>query len=468
MKTITLFLACLFISINYAQDIELETFGTGFTNPVNIKHAGDDLLYVVERDGFIKILNSDGTVNPTAFLDIDDLVIDFGGEQGLLAVAFHPNYITNGFFYVNYINNDGDTVISRFTRSTPTTADENSEVVMLTITQPYSNHNGGDLHFGTDGYLYISLGDGGSGGDPENYAQRLNTLLGKMLRIDVNVSQVQIDAGTTYLIPSDNPFVSDSAALDEIWAYGLRNPWKFSFDRTTGDLWTADVGQLQIEEINKVSATSVGGENYGWKCFEGTMTFQTSTTCDEITHHEPIAEYNHGGGRCSITGGYVYRGTEQSSLQGLYFFADFCSNDIGYVEETSPGNFNLTLLGAFSGGGWSAFGEDINGELYVTSLFNGIVYKVVESNLSVDEPSISDIKMYPNPATNNVTFDLLNNSNPIQEINIHDVQGKLVTSRTNFDAQLITISTKALTSGLYLVEIISSQGRKSIRKLVVE
>ncbi|WP_299335639.1 PQQ-dependent sugar dehydrogenase [uncultured Psychroserpens sp.] len=469
MKKIALFLACFTISLSYAQDINLESFASGFSNPVSIKHAGDDRLFVVERAGVIKILNANGTTNSTPFLDINDRVINFGGEQGLLALAFHPDYTTNGFFFVNYIDNSGDTVISRFTRSTTDTADPNSEVVLLNIAQPFSNHNGGDLHFGTDGYLYISLGDGGSGGDPGNRSQRLDTLLGKLLRLDVDVTQTQIDAGTTYLIPTDNPFVSNSTALDEIWANGLRNTWKFSFDRSTGDLWTADVGQQNIEEINKVAPSSTGGENYGWKCFEGNNVFSNVTGCSTITHEAPIAQYVHGStSRCSITGGYVYRGSIQTGLVGLYFFADYCSGEIGVAEEVTPNNYNITFLGTFSAGGWSAFGEDVNGELFVTSIFNGTVYRIIDANLSVDEQTVSDVKMYPNPAKESLTFDLINTGNQIERINIYDIQGKLIQSQSDFDGQLITISTKSLTSGLYLVEISNPQGNSSIRKLIIE
>lgn len=471
MKKIALLLACFFISLSYAQDITLESFATGFSAPVNVKHAGDDRLFVVERSGVIKILNANGTINPTPFLDIDTRVINNGGEQGLLALAFHPNYATNGFFFVNYIDNSGDTVISRFTRSSANTADQNSEVVLLNISQPFSNHNGGDMHFGpNDGYLYISTGDGGSGGDPGNRAQNLTLLLGKILRLDVDVTQAQIDAGTTYLIPADNPFISDSVALDEIWAYGLRNPWKFSFDRSNSDLWIADVGQSNREEINRVASTSTGGENYGWKCFEGTSTFSNVAGCSTITHTPPVAEYDYGGSpfKCSITGGYRYRGTTQTGLQGLYFFADYCSDEIGVVEETGPGTYTLNFLQQFGNDGWSAFAEDVNGEIYAVGIITGTIYKIRDANLSVDDQSINAIKMYPNPTKNLLTFDLLNTSNQVTEIRIHDVQGKLIQTLTNFDEQLVTISTKSLTSGLYIIKIMNSEGNSSIRKLVVE
>ena len=317
MKRLLLFVTCFAFTSIYAQNINLELYGSGFLNPVNVKHAGDDRLFVVERAGYIKILNNDGTINTLDFLDIDARVSDNGNEQGLLAMAFHPNYISNGFFYVNYINNSGDTVISRFTRSSPGLADPNSEVILLTIDQPFINHNGGDMHFGpNDGYLYFSIGDGGSGGDPGNRAQNLNLLLGKVLRIDVDGT-----SNGNYGIPASNPFVGNPSALDEIWAYGLRNPWKFSFDRSNGDMWIADVGQTSREEINRVPASSTGGENYGWKCFEGNTVFSTMTECNTITHQPPVAEYVYGGNpfRCAITGGYRYRGTIQTGLQDLYF-----------------------------------------------------------------------------------------------------------------------------------------------------
>ncbi|MCB0428039.1 MAG: PQQ-dependent sugar dehydrogenase, partial [Mangrovimonas sp.] len=238
MKNYYLFLLILIIipPLQAQPDIDIVEFANSFVSPVSIKNAGDDRLFVVEKRGWIKIVNTDGSVNATPFLNIDNLVIDTGSERGLLGLAFHPNYASNGYFYVNYINNSGNTVISRFSRnvSDPNLANPNSETILMTINQPFSNHNGGDLEFGPDGYLYIGTGDGGSGGDPNGNGQNLNSLLGKMLRIDV-------DSGSPYSIPSDNPYVSDANpnTLAEIWAYGLRNPWRFSFDSTTGDLWIA-------------------------------------------------------------------------------------------------------------------------------------------------------------------------------------------------------------------------------------
>ena len=456
---------CVIYAFSFSQDIELETFATGFSSPVNVKHAGDDRLFVVERAGVIKILNSNGNTNATPYLDINSLVINTGGEQGLLAMAFHPNYSVNGFFYVNYINNSGDTVISRFTRNGVDTADSGSELVLMTIPQPFINHNGGDMHFGpNDGYLYISTGDGGNGGDPGDRAQNLTLLLGKMLRIDVDGT-----SNGNYGIPPDNPFVTNSAVLDEIWSYGLRNPWKFSFDRSNGELWIADVGQSSREEINRVSATSPGGENYGWRCYEGNSTFNTTGCPPMNTLTFPVAEYTYGGSpfKCSITGGYRYRGTEQSSLNGLYFFADYCSDEIGVVRETSPDVFQLTIEDRFIGEGFSAFAEDSNGELYTVGLDSGTISRIVDVLLSVEEETFKSVKMYPNPSDYILNFDATGSSIQIKTIAFYNILGKNIKTVSGFTNQNISISTKNMASGIYLVEISDVNGNKDTRKLVV-
>ena len=245
MRKILILCILLFSNNIHSHNVTLESFGPSFDSPVEIKHAGDDRLFIVEQPGEIKILNSNGTVNSTPFLDIKDKVY-YGGERGLLGLAFHPNYPSTPYFFVNYTNNSGDTVIAKYSVSSNPDIANTNETILLTIDQPYTNHNGGCINFGPDGYLYIGMGDGGSGGDPQNYSQNLNSLLGKMLRIDV-------DNGSPYAVPNDNPYG------DEIWASGLRNPWKFSFD-TNGDLWIADVGQYTWEEINLVT-NDPGGLN---------------------------------------------------------------------------------------------------------------------------------------------------------------------------------------------------------------
>ncbi|MEM6515424.1 MAG: PQQ-dependent sugar dehydrogenase [Bacteroidota bacterium] len=464
MKKNILFLSLLLVNFIFSQDIELETFATGFSNPVNIKHAGDDRLFVVERAGVIEIIDSNGNMNAAPFLNIDGRVSNSGGERGLLAMAFHPDYANNGFFYVNYIDNSGDTVISRFTRSSTDTADVTSELILLQVSQPFGNHNGGDLQFGNDGFLYISLGDGGSGGDPGNRSQTLTTLLGKMLRIDVD----NISGGNNYAIPADNPFVGDSSVLPEIWAYGLRNPFKFSFDSNNGSMWIADVGQNQIEEISRVDATSTGGENYGWRCFEGTSVFSTSNGCNTIDHTPPVEEYVHSSGRCSITGGYVYRGSDFPDLQGLYFFGDFCTNEIGVVEETTNNNYELSFINNFSIGGVSAFGEGNDGELYVAGLSTGTIFRITQSNLSVNSALPSNVIIYPNPSDGVINFDFRNTNIAVSQISILDGQGKVILDYRNIKQDVLTISTETLISGFYLAEISDITGTKTIKKLLIE
>jgi len=463
---ILLIYVCFNTTFGISQDIQLQSLATGFTSPINASHAGDSRLFVVEQQGVIKILNSDGSINATPFLDINSLVSDNGGEQGLLGLAFHPNYSSNGFFYVNYINNSGDTVISRFTRNTTDVADPNSEFILMSITQPFSNHNAGDMHFGPDdGYLYIATGDGGSGGDPQNNAQNLNNLLGKILRIDVD--NTTTNPNLNYAIPPSNPFVGDAGVRDEIWSYGLRNPWKFSFDRLNGDMWIADVGQNSLEEVNRTLSSSSGGENYGWRCYEGSATFNTSGCGSVSDFLFPVAEYSHGGTpfKCSITGGYRYRGNLEPTLQGLYFFADFCSDEIGYVEETSPDTFQLNFTNTFAGQGFSSFAEDNNGELYIIGLNSGTVSKIVDANLSVNQVELNGIKIFPNPARSKVNIHFANLD--VDYIQVIDMQGKIVKTLTDCSDENVEISIENFDKGLYLLEIRAQNGHKSIKKLLV-
>jgi glucose/arabinose dehydrogenase len=341
-------------------------------------------LFILEQHtGKIKIFKN-GAILPTPFLNIHDRVGDTGSERGLLGLAFHPDYSINGYFYVDYTNYSGNTVVSRFhVSANPDIADPSSESILLSINQPYPNHNGGMLAFGlNDGYLYIGMGDGGSGGDPGNRAQNDNELLGKILRIDV-------DNGTPYGIPPSNPYVGIQGKRPEIWAKGVRNPWRFSFDRQTADIYIADVGQDTWEEIDFQPASSTGGENYGWRLMEGAHCFNPSTNCDPGGLTYPIHEYNHSTG-CSITGGYNYRGRIMPQVSGTYFFADYCSNQIwsfnyvndslrNFVERTSE----LAPNGGLSIGSISSFGEDGYGEVYITDLDGGEIFKIVARNPGV-------------------------------------------------------------------------------------
>ncbi|HSP99065.1 MAG TPA: PQQ-dependent sugar dehydrogenase [Candidatus Dormibacteraeota bacterium] len=358
-----------------ALDVVLSPFATGFTRPVVVTNAGDSRLFVVEKAGFIRVVQSDGTVVATPFLDIHTLVSG-GNEQGLLGLAFHPNYGSNGFFYVDYTDTVGDTQVVRYTVSgDPDVANPGSATSLLSVAQPFDNHNGGDLHFGPDGFLYISLGDGGSGCDPNDNAQDGASLLGKLLRIDV-------DSGSPYAIPGSNPYAGPDGIADEIWALGLRNPWRFSFDRTTGDLWIGDVGQNAHEEVDVQAAASSGGQNYGWDCREGFSSAtdsgcSTTATCMPLSlFTEPVYDYDHGSG-CSITGGFRYRGSASPALAGVYIFSDYCAGELrGLTTSDGGATWNEQSLGTpvpslFP----TTFGEDVNGELYVAS-DGGTVYRL--------------------------------------------------------------------------------------------
>jgi glucose/arabinose dehydrogenase len=464
MKKIAGITFMFFIALSItAQDIDLTSFASGFNKPVNIQHAGDNRLFIVEQNGVIKILNADATTNTTPFLDINSQVSSSGNEQGLLGLAFHPNYITNGFFFVNYTNNSGNTVISRFTVSTdPSIADINSQEILLTIAQPYSNHNGGSIVFGPDGYLYIGMGDGGSGGDPDNYAQNTTSLLGKILRIN-------IDNGLPYTIPTDNPFVSDTNITDEIWAIGVRNPWKFSFDSLQGDVWIADVGQYDYEEINH-TLNGMSGLNYGWRCYESNYAYQTSGCQNTSNYTFPNAEYSHTGGesyRCSITGGYVYRGSLYPDLYGLYFFADYCSDEIGTVDPSN--SYTIAYNTPSIGSSFVSFGVDNNKELYIAGLNSGTIYKIIDTTLSIDDFSFSNaITISPNPAKDIVLIQSKTFSTTMRKIEVFTILGKKVRTITIENLNTYQLHLETLSQGLYFVKIIANNNAVAVKKLLIQ
>lgn len=350
-----------------AAQLQLDPVATGLQEPTHVTSAfdGTGRLFVLEKAGRIRIIRN-GSVVGRPFLDIRSLVGSRGSEQGLLGLAFHPRYRETGSFYVNYTDRRGDTVIARYTVSTdPDAADDTSAALLFRIPQPAANHNGGNLVFGPDGYLYVGMGDGGGGGDTFGNGQNLTALLGKMLRVDV-------DARSPYGIPPDNPFVERPEVRPEIWAYGLRNPWRYSFDRATGDLYIADVGQNAYEEIHLQPAGSTGGQNYGWPIMEGMHCFPARAACDGTGLEMPVAEYSHDLG-CSITGGFVYRGPRYPAAHGAYLYADFCSGRIWALGYTPDGSWRQTEL-LRTDLGISSFGEDEEGELYLTSLGPGGVY----------------------------------------------------------------------------------------------
>ena len=341
----------------------LETIlSDGLSKPIFLTHSGDgsERVFVVEQDGRIVILEK-GKLLSTPFLDISSLLAT-GGEKGLLGLAFHPNYSKNGRYFLNYTREqDGATVIAEYHVSANPNRSETQEKVLLVIPQPYRNHNGGMLAFGPDGFLYIGMGDGGSGGDPGNRGQNRSDLLGKILRIDVNQE-------TPYGIPPTNPFF-EGGGKPEIFALGFRNPWRFSFDRKTGEFWVGDVGQNSWEEIDLVNL----GENHGWRLMEGNHCFDPKKGCRQSSNLSlPVTEYANAGSRCSVTGGYVYRGTDVPSLQGKYLFADYCSGEIfgfhgGRQEVMLDTDYQI-----------SSFGEDESGELYVVN-HNGSIHRIIKS-----------------------------------------------------------------------------------------
>jgi len=450
MQTKRIFLAAALyaftISPAAAQlQIEVAFTNLSFTRPVELQHAGDgtNRLFVVEQAGIIKVLeNAKSTATAKTFLDIRDRVNDSGNEEGLLGLAFHPDYGTNGFFYVDYTAaNPRRTVISRFSVSAtnPDSAVKSAEfiVIEIPINLPNNNnHNGGKIAFGSDGFLYIGPGDGGSGGDPMGNGQNVLSLLGKILRIDVD----NPSSGRNYGIPADNPFVGNTSAKEEIYAYGLRNPWRFSFDPVTNQLWLGDVGQSRREEVDIVEK----GKNYGWNQIEGTLCYPSGNPCDIAGLVKPIWEYNHSLGQ-SITGGYVYRGVNVPELVGAYVYADYGTGRIWSLRYDGVNPAANALL-ADTNMGVSAFGIDQNNELYVCDLdFRGnatMIYRFKPTITSTDPDSPLPIspqlaQNYPNP------FAPLNSLNSITtisyqlpqeafvELSIFNINGQLVRTLEN-------------------------------------
>jgi glucose/arabinose dehydrogenase len=370
------------ISVSYAQEstgrtsapdgsqYQLVEVASGLTSPVYLTHAGDGSgrIFIVGQNGQIWVMQ-DGVVLDQLFMDVRSLISRDASERGLLGLAFHPDYETNGQFFIYYTDTAGDIQIARYHVSAddPNAADLNSAELIININKPYSNHNGGQLAFGPDGYLYIGTGDGGSGGDPQGNGQNGQSLLGKILRLDIDGA----DGDKPYAIPADNPYINNPALAPEVWAWGLRNPWRFSFDRETNDLYIADVGQNNWEEINFQPAGSAGGENYGWNTMEGTHVFSGAPVPDGAIL--PFAEYSHSQG-CSVTGGYVYRGEVMPDLQGVYLFSDYCFGTVWASYQDAEGRWQTNVFMDTSHT-VSSFGEDEAGEVYLLD-HSGSVYQV--------------------------------------------------------------------------------------------
>lgn len=452
MKKLLLLFSLFYVGFSYAQvPISLSEFASGLDEPVSMAHAGDSRLFVVERAGRIMIIDSSGTLSNTPFLDIRADVLANRLERGLLGLAFHPEYDQNGYFYVNYTRADGRTRVSRFSRDpqNPNVADIQTEDVLLEVSQPFANHNAGDIAFGPDGYLYVTMGDGGSAGDPGNRAQNMKSYLGKILRLDVEVAN-------GYAIPPDNPFVNDTSVLDEIWSSGWRNPWRFSFDKQTGDLWVADVGQSQYEEISVEWAGSLGGLNFGWRCTEGNVPFNGTGCGSANLYTPPLHTYRHGfnTGK-SITGGYVYRGEKYVPLQGHYIYGDYESGNIWSLVPAGGGQYTEVTHGKLLDPKQiSTFGQDASGELYVTGYDDGKIYQINSITSSVDPGADPfGIEVYPNPSEGSLVVKLENPPLQPYEILIHQLDGKTVKAFSEGVNSQAELDLSDLSSGIYLLEI---------------
>lgn len=444
----------------FAQDYSLEEVfpSLTFDQPIEMTYspANTDLIFVVSQKGYIEVFDKSAE-NPQKqmFLDIQTQV-QYGGERGLLGLAFHPDYAQNGYFYVNYTQTVSglETVIARFEvrADNPLLANPNSKLELIKFSQPFSNHNAGKLSFGEDGFLYIATGDGGSGGDPQNNAQNRSNLLGKILRIDVDGSE----NGNPYAIPSDNPFKGNSDNFrEEIYAYGLRNPWKFSFDTETGQGWIADVGQNAIEEISLLE----NGGNYGWKILEGTACYSPNTGCNSTGTVLPIFEYTHDNGDRSITGGFVYRANPSSGLYGKYIYADYVSRRIWALAYENGETSNELLMTA--DGNVAAFGQDAEGEIYVLTLTsNSKLLRLKDASIITSSPEEiqADIKLYPNPTDAYFQIEWENPKEEEVEVSLYSTLGEKLKEWKRFlditqNSQKQRYSLEGISAGNYYIEI---------------
>lgn len=454
----TLLSVTIFISAVYAQpQVTLQPYATGLNGAISdIAHAGDARLFVAEQIGYIKIVQPNGTVSARPFLDIRHKVtptdVDSVGEQGLLGLAFSPDYATSGNFYVHYTNKTGvgNVVVARYhVSSDADSADVMSEEILLNVYKPFTNHNGGCLKFGPDGFLYIGLGDGGAGGDPLNRAQNPDSLLGKILRIDVS------GAGA-YTIPTTNPFANGGNARPEIWALGVRNPWRFSFDRTTNHLWMADVGEQAWEEINFQNASSAGGENYGWRCYEGNHNFNTNGCGSAGSYVAPVYDYSHASTNgCSVTGGFVYRGAAYPALQGYYIYADYCNAVI--YSLSADGNFSNAIAGIFNDKHFTTFGEDNTGELFVGDNVSGTVYRIAANPSGVvDDLKKYNIEVFPVPCHGNFNCSITLDKSAVVEVELRDITGKFILNKAGqytVGKNIISVNAHPIAAGLYTLQL---------------
>jgi len=475
MKNFTLILLSFigswsaFAQTNTLPEIVLVPWASGFTNPVDIENADGGRMFVVEQPGTIQLVTADGT-NRTEFLNIVDRVESSGFEQGLLGLAFDPDYGSNGFFYVHYTNKAKNSQFSRFSvdPNNSNKALPQSEVKMLEDDDPYDNHNGGQMQFGPDGYLYFTLGDGGNAGDPGNRAQDVTEIFGKLMRIDPQ------DNGT-YAIPATNPYAGVVGAREEIWATGLRNAWRFSFDLVTGDIWIADVGQDRWEEIDFQPYSSAGGENYGWSCREGLHFYKGNCDQNGVSFTDPIAEYAHSdadtldcGG--SVTGGFVYRGNIYPNMYGKYLYTDFCTG----VMRTTYWNgtaWTSAEIGNFTPYAYSTFGEHQNGELLLADKTNGIIYTITDKSQTTSIPpsgeltGLNSLTLTPNPNDGNYTIRFNSDHPETYTLNLFDNTGRKVWQERKQaieGANEWAFTNATLSTGYYFLQIQSPTGTSTL------
>lgn len=463
-----LFLASnVFTQVNFVNAFQ----NLSFSLPLFLTHSGDgtNRIFVVQQRGLIRVFpNDSNTTNVQTFLNVTDKASQSGSERGLLGLAFHPNYSSNRYFYVNYTRiSDGATIVSRFTTQAgnPNKADSLSELILLTIAQPYSNHNGGMVMFGQDGFLYIGMGDGGAAGDPGNRAQNTNDLLGKILRIDVN----NPSGGNNYGIPAGNPFIG-GGGLPEIFAVGMRNPWRFSQDPVTGTIYCGDVGQDAWEEVDTLAV----GKNYGWRCYEGNAPYNTSG-CQPIgTYTFPITEYQNIGSDISITGGYVYRGSRVPWLVGRYIYADYGSRKVWKLLLSGGVVSDNSIIGV-SPQGVPSFGVDQNNELYIVGS-SGIIYKFQDAVIGINGNSnelpngFSLEQNYPNPFNPSTSISYNVGINSFINITIYDLTGKEISVLLNESKPVgrysVEFNAANLPSGVYFYRM-TVDGKSFEKKMVL-
>ena len=493
IKSLLIFIISVTIhyaSCGFSQPLELvEAFpNLTFTRPVFLTHSNDgtDRIFVVEQRGIIKVFPNDSNItSPITFMDIQGRVDDSGNEMGLLGLAFHPDYSNNRYFYIDYITTTSGvrkTRISRFTTvaGNPNKDDTNSELILLDITQPYTNHNGGMIMFGLDGYLYIGMGDGGSGGDPQNNAQNLQSLLGKILRINVDTTV----GSTNYGIPSTNPFYGNpTAGKEEIFSIGMRNPWRFSQDPVSGNILCGDVGQNAWEEIDLIE----NGDNYGWRCYEGNHPYNTSGCLPASNYTFPIKEYANSGPDCSVTGGYIYRGTRRPELAGRYIYADYCSGKVWKLlyQNGNVSEDQLLLTVPWS---ISSFGVDQHNELYVVRMdFSGSdsrIYKFnLDSTVGIGNGSSTMLKSfsleqnYPNPF--NPETNITNHTPKVSHVKlrVYDSIGRVVRTLVNTTqlagSHVVTLNGRddfdyKVSSGIYFYSFKSDDFKATKRMLLIK